>query len=217
MSQQAATSKDDSGEIFFSAGDYFLGLAQQAIASGKNTKITLAGKGEVAIYPARREFVADIAGQAEFFQAPAAQFQSAELGDVAPPAKGGRSRHIGELLWLAAFHASQGRLVEGISKFDVVKFRQWPNLPHLTKSPNTERICALLTRHPTTIWLVHRQLGITKTEVSQVYAAAYSAGIVTVLNRNPQAATSNETEEEDKDTSQDRGLFRSLFAKISGL
>jgi hypothetical protein len=216
VSEQAATSKDDSGEDFFSAGDYFLGLAQKAIATGKNTKITLAGKGEVTIYPARREFVADIADQAEFFQAPAAQFQTAEQGDTAPPAKLSRARHISELLWLASFHASRGRLMEGISKYDVVKLRQWPNLPQLTKSPNTERICALLTRHPTTIMLVHRQLGITKNEVSQVYSAAYSAGIVTVLNRNPQAASASE-EEEDKDASQDRGLFRSLFAKISGL
>jgi len=217
VSEQAASNKPEGGEAFFSAGDYFLGLAQEAIASGKSTKIALPGKGEVSIFPAHREFVANITDEAEFFQAPAEQFQSTPIGDAPPPATTARRRHTSELLWLAAFHASKGRLVEGISRFDVVKFRQWPNLPKLTKSQNTERICALLTRHPTTIQLVHRQLGIGKDEINQVYSAAHCAGIVSVLNRNPQAATSDEEAGAEEEASQDRGLFRSLFAKISGL
>lgn len=213
MSQAMASNPIDAGESVFSPSDYFLGIAQRVIASGVNTRVTLPGGGEVMLYPARKEYAARIDDPGEFFRTPAGQFQSAPLGASTEPAQ---PREIGELLWQAGFHASEGRLVKGATKFDVVQFRQWPNLPRLPQTPNTARICALLTRHPTTIMLAHRQLGIARDEVYQVYSAAYSAGLASIINQNPEAVgETGPGAAEDKGES--RGLFRSLFAKISGL
>ncbi len=210
MSQGIASNPAEAADSTFSPNDYFLGIAQKVIAAGKNLRITLPGRGEVQLYPERHEYVADIADPAEFFRAPAGEFRSAPLESAAPA----HPRHIGELLWQAGFHASRGRLVDGITMFDVVQFRRWPNLPHLPKTANTARICALLTRHPTTIMLAHRLLGIRKDEVYQVYSAAYCAGLAEIVNQNPEALPAAGPE---AGQSEARGLFRSLFAKISGL
>lgn len=204
----------DSGDAVFPPAEYFLGIAQRVMSSGQNTRISLEGKGEVALFPGRREYSADIPDMAEFFQAPASQFKTSPLGEADKPQS---PKHVGELMWQAAFHASQGRMVEGTSKYDVVQFRHWPNLPHLPKTANTARICALLTRHPMTIMLVHRQLGIGKDEVYRVYSAAHSAGITSMVSQNPQALAADVESAAEGEPSQERGLLRSLFSKISGL
>jgi hypothetical protein len=211
VSQAITNTPADIGEVVFPASDYVLGIVQRIVSSGVNTRIALSGKGEVSIFPARREYSSNIPDAAEFFQAPSSQFEFSPLSASAP--QGGR--RIDELLWEAAFHASQGRLIEGTSKFDVVTFRHWPNLPKLSKTPNTARLCALLTRHPMTIMLVHRQLGITKEEVYRIYSAAFSSGIANIVNQNPQAVAP--AVDEPEEAVQKTGLFRSMFTKISGL
>lgn len=218
VSQDFSSSPPDKGDALFSPSDYFLGIVQRITASGTNTRITLPGRGEVSVFPQRKEFSADIPDMADFFQAPAAQFEVAALDASATPQAPLWGKHIGELLWQAGFHASQGRLVEGTSKYDVVEFRHWPNLSRLSKTANTARICALLTRHPTTIMLVHRQLDIGREEVYRVYSAAHCAGIANMVSRNPQAtAMDGMGQNLEDEPARNRGLLRSLFAKISGL
>ena len=212
MSQVIASTPAEAADAAFAPADYFLGLAQRAIASGNETRIALTGMGEVMLYPARKMYSADLSDPEGYFQAPAGQFRVSSLGASAEPA---HPRPIDELLWMAAFHASKGRMIEGTSMFDVVQFHHWPNLPKLPHTANTARICALLTRHPTTIMLAHRLLGIKREEVYRVYSAAYAAGIANIIHQNPEATSASEPEPEDR--SESRGLFRSLFAKISGL
>jgi hypothetical protein len=212
VSQAIASNPVESGESSFSPDAYFLGVVQRAIASGSTTRIAMPVGGEVYVYPETQEYYARIDDPREFFQAPSSQFVT-EPAD--PSDQPERRRHLGELLWQAGFHASKGRMVEGTSMFDIVRFRHWPNLTQLPHTPNTARICALLTRHATTIMLAHRLLGIKKDEVYRVYSAAYSAGIATIINQNPEAVTAPEPEAEEP--AETRGLFRSLFAKISGL
>ncbi len=214
MSQSFVTLPTDSGDIVFPTADYFLGIAQRIIASGANTRVVLEGKGEVSIFPGRHEYSASIPDNAEFFGAPAVQFKTLPLSDADNPQS---PRHISELLWQAAFHASQGRMVEGTSKYDVVQFRQWPNLPHLPKTPNTARICALLTRHPMTIMLVHRQLGIDREEVYRVYSAAKSAGLTSMVSQNPQAIGDKPEADLPEPPQERTSLFRSLLSKVAGL
>lgn len=212
MSQTLINSPADKGETIYSANDYFIGIAQRIVASGQNTRVTFPGIGEVLLFPERKAYSADISNEAAFFQASQDKFRTEPLDD-APGPDGGRQ--LSDLMWQAAFHASNGRLAEGTSKFDVVQFKKWPNLPKLAQTPNTARICALLTRHPTTIMLAHRQLGISREEVYRVYSAAYGAGIARIVNQNPEAIAQAETANEAP--AEERGLFRSLFSKISGL
>lgn len=207
----------DAGTTAFAPADHLLGIVQRVVASRDDTRIVLPGKGEIAILPERREFYANVSNMAEFCTAPSAQFQVTALGEAALPSTSAR-RNIQELLWNAAFHASQGRLVEGRSKYDVVQFRHWPNLTRLPVTPNAARICALLTRHPTTIMLIHRMLCIDKEEAYQIYSAAYCAGMANSISRMPESADLEvPAAEAQPEPSQHRGIFRSLFAKISGL
>jgi hypothetical protein len=125
-------------------------------------------------------------------------------------------RIINELLWNAAFHASQGRLIEGCSLRDFVQFRHWPNLTRLPVTPNTARICALLTRRRTVIAMVHQHLAINNEEVCQIYSAAYCAGISNAINS---ALAKFKIGADDPRLAPERkhSLFRSLFGKIAGL
>jgi hypothetical protein len=225
VSLELSNRTSDAGIDTFAPADHLLGIVQRVVAARVNKRIVLPGKGEVIILPDRGVYYADIQDMAEFCSAPSAQFTTTPFGEAAfqHPSKG---RSIDDLLWNAAFHASQGRLIDGCSICDFVKFRHWPNLTRLPVTPNTARICALLTRHRTVIMIAHQILGITNKEVHQVYSAAYCAGIANVIDPEISNATNKNpafenfkfgTDESRPESEQRRGLFRSLFAKISGL
>lgn len=213
----------------FSPQDYLLGIVQRSVTAGESVRIALPGNGEIILLPAHNAFHAAVRDMAEFCRSPAALFELTPVAGDVSPSSFNSVRGIKDLLWQASFHASEGRLPHGCSRYDVVQFRYWPNLTRLSSTPNAARISALLTRHPTTIMLVHRLLGITKEEVCQVYSAAHSAGIAYVAHsfgRNPELASveaglaSIEASEEviaKAAAPSERGLFRALFAKISGL
>lgn len=215
LSRQSA---NDTSTVFAPGGN-LLGVVQRILSARINTRIVLpATREEIAVFPERGEYYANVADMAAFCNAPAAQFDEIAFDDTALAYASGPGRHIGDLLWQVAFHASQGRLIEDCSKYDVVQFRHWPNLTRLPVTPNSARICALLTRHPTTIMLIHRMLGIDKEEVYQNYSAAHSAGLVNAISRNPDPARAEaELAAAMPEAPKERSLFRSLFAKISGL
>lgn len=202
----------------FNPTDHLLGILQHIVASQANTRIVLAGKGEMVVLPANDGYYITVDDIAEFCRTPAAQFEVLAFGTASLPFARSSGKTIKSLLWQAAFHASQGRLIEGCSKYDVVHFERWPNLTRLPTTPNTARICALLTRHPTTLMLVHRVLGIDKEEVLQIVSAASSAGISKTINLNPDL-TNFEAEIANKppESIKGHGLFRALFAKLSRL
>lgn len=208
----------DVKHAIFRPADYLLGIVQQVVVSQVNTRIALLGNGELVVLPEFGEYYTNVQDMPEFCRAPAAQFELSVIGDSDRTHASGARGHIKDLLWQAAFHASQGCLVEGSSKYDVVQFCHWPNLTRLSVTPNAARICALLTRHPTTIMLVHRVLGIEKEEVFQIYAAARSAGISKTISLNPESENlAADTTDAPPELVKEHGLFRSLFAKLSGL
>lgn len=225
MSNGLCNAPADAGDVTFAPAHHLLGIVQRIVASGSNSRIALPGKGEVFIIPGRNEYHADVQDMAEFCRTPSAHFNVTGISGDTQLFTSSTARNIKELLWQAAFHASQGRLLDGCTKYDVVKFNHWPNLTRLPVTPNAARICALLTRHPTTIMLVHRVLGIDKEEVCHIYSAAYSAGIAHIahsMGRTPEVAAGlarleATVDAEKSEPTHERGLFRSLFAKISGL
>lgn len=208
----------DAETATFTPSDHLLGIVQRIIVSRVNTRIVLPGKGVLSILPENGEYYAKVQDIVEFCRTPAAKFEVTVFTETALAYASGSGKNICELLWQAAFHASRECLVEGCSKNDVVQFRHWPNLTRLPVTPNTARICALLTRHPTSISLIPRILGIDRKEVHQVFNAAYSAGIVNTISRGPYSLSS-ETNAADiqPEPAQGRGLWNLLFAKISRL
>ena len=202
----------------FKPGDYLLGIVQRAVALGQNTSIALPGKGELVICPTLGVYYTKTHDLIEFIRTPAILFKIEKCDEKVLRDGLGSINNLKALLWQAAFHASQGRLIEGCSKYDVVKFRHWPNLTRLPITPNTARICALLTRNPTTIMLVHRVLGIDREEVYQIYSAASSAGISHKIGKIPESANAEaDHPERQQQPTNERSLIRSLFAKISRL
>lgn len=205
-----------SAAAVFQSGEYLLGIVQHAMTAQENTRIVLPGKGEITILPASGVYYAATQNFIEFCRTPAGQFEVEKFGEVAQPYQHLSKKDIKMLLWQAAFHASQGRLIEGCSIYDVVKFRCWPNLTRLSITPNTARICALLTRNPTTIMLVHRLIGIERAEVYQIYSAASCTGICHKTGKNPDHV-SVEDNLKLLQPAKERSLLRSLFSKISRL
>jgi hypothetical protein len=213
---------------YFSPSEYFLGIAGKAVSAGARSHVSLPGRGEVLIVPDKGAYFADVPDMVEFCRAPASEFKvtharAEEYGRLSASATSG---HIPELLWEAALHASQGRLVgswsneESVHIYDVVRFHHWPNLTRVSQTPNTMRICALLTREPSSIMLVSRKLGIDHEEMYQVYSAACSYGIVNVISNHLGRADVQASIGDDVGPAPDahrHGLIRALLAKIAGL
>lgn len=205
----------------FSPKDYFLGVALHALASEHDTQVSLPELGEITLFPARGAYHAAVSDMQAFCQAHASKFRITVLkGTESEPVHDAQSkRPLAELLWQAAFHASQGRLVESYANgetvriVDVIKFRRWPNLTRLPTTPNTMRICALLTRNPSSLLLVSRKLGIEQQEAFQVFSAACSAGIAHVAF-GPKTAVAQDDLHRDLTPQRQERLLNSLFNKI---
>ena len=230
MDQSVLNSTQSNNEtgIYFNPEDYFLGIAKRITKSQASTRVSLPGNGEIAIFPGRGEFHSSVQDMAKFCLAPVSDFEVVTLNErkdahlsTQPP-----SGKIRELLWTAAFHASQGRLDKYRSDnaathiLDVISFTHWPNLTRLPVSPNTMRICALLTRHPTSIGMIARKLRINQEEAYQVYSAASSYGIVNCLSCDDlksDADYDDVADEQGDPVQKQRNLFQALFAKVSGL
>lgn len=195
-----------------------LKLVQQALASKNNIQITLPDMGDLIVLSGRGEYHSSVQDISGFSIASADSFEVRNLNDAESNAIPASGKDIRDLLWELAFHAHEHTLIADCSENDVIQFNRWPNLTRLSGTPNTARICALLTRNPTSITLVRRVLGIDRNEVNQVISAAYSAGIVNTISRGPSMAQPEPTAAETKpDTLQKPGLWNSLFTKISSL
>lgn len=215
MSQQRL---DDKTIARFRPDDCLVGVIRQAVAEHRDIAVSLPGSAGIRIFPFRGECFNDGADLEALCRAPADRLDVRPVGPAAQSAA--RPRPLADLLWEAGFHASAGRLMEGCFHYDVVSLPHWPNLTRLPITPNTMRICALLTRHPTSIMLAHRLLRIDAQELYRFYSAATCAGSVKVLNRRPQEASIEEPEEESAEpvtpAPQSQRFFSLLFAKLVG-
>jgi len=197
---------------------HLLGIVQRILGSQDNAQITLPGMGTLTVLPQRREYHADIVNMEVFSTSSAAGFEITILDNSALVSIPHSGKDIRDLLWQLAFYTYEESLIEGCSENDVIQFNRWPNLTRLPITPNTARISALLTRHPTSITLVRRVLGIDKSEVNRVISAAFSAGIINTVSRGPSLVSAEPSVAETKMAEPQRlGLWNSLFAKISSL
>lgn len=222
MKVRALNSSNSSAERLFFPGDYFLGIAYQAMQDGKDIRVVLPGKGDIVLLPSHGKFYTDVINLEEFCRTPSSQLQTFLLNETeisAIQAKG-KGRPIRLILWEAGFHASKGRLVMSnvfgaqVHEFDVVRIMQWPNLSRLPTTPNTMRIISMLIKRPSAISLVHRKLHIDLSEWYQNYSAACSAGYVDVVSSY---LAQNEEPQEESQSPKEHSLLGSLFAKIRGL
>jgi hypothetical protein len=196
----------------FSPDETVITPVRRAVQNKQDVLLALDGVGQVLVRGVQGECLAGPMNDlARFCTAPVDQIRVTVLEpDEATRQAGGRAgRNIDEFMWTAAFHASQGRLMEGCNTYDVVQFRHWPNLSRLPHTPNTMRIVAMLTRHTTSIALAHRLLKIEARELYQIYSAARCAGLARVINGTVQEPVLK--------PHRNQTLLSSLMSKIAGL
>lgn len=203
----------------FKADDYAVGLLLGLSPEMEYVNIKHPEKGELLLSPKRGEYIARIPDMADFLRAPKSAFTVTEIKEKFPPTV--ITRHFEDLLWEAAVHASQGKLIDGLRKYDVVQFTRWPNLTRVTLTPNVMRICALLTRFPSGLYLSRVILQIEEAEVNAVCSAAHVVGIVKVLNRKIELDTAEvalvESNTQKASEPKSTQFLGRLFAKLSGL
>lgn len=198
------------GATHFSADDFLITPIRRAVQHGQDVAIALDGVGQVLVHGKAGEYQATpTLDLATFCSAPVSRLRVTVVESGTPTTGLCAARNLDELLWTAGFHASRGRLLEGCHTYDVVQLRHWPNLSRLPHTPNTMRIVAMLTRHPTSIALAHRLLKIEPQELYQVYSAARCAGLANVVNGAAQEPLLK--------PHKNQTLLSQLMAKIGGL
>lgn len=201
----------------FDPASGLLGVIAQTCSAGQAIVAYAPGAGAVAIVPERKEYFTEMAEDelALFCRLPATAYAIKRLTDAGLNqliGQGVRGRNIDELQWRAALYVSEGRLMKGCGRDDVVLLKAWPNLTRIPGTPNAVRIAALLSRYPTTVSLAHRLLKIPVEEMNEFYSAASAAGIAVAVNRKPA-----QTEEETIKPHRNRGLLGQLFERVIGL
>ena len=200
----------------FDPADGLLGILQQLTAEKQATLVYATGIGAVAVIPDLGDYFTELSDDelAAFCQIPATGFTAKRLGDASRNqllGQGISGRNIEELKWRAAYHASQGRLMKGCGRDDVVLLKSWPNLTRLPAMANGVRIAALLSRFPTTVSLAHHLLKIPVAEMNEFYSAATAAGLAIAVNRKP------EQPQQEYQPHRQRGLLGAIFERVMGL
>lgn len=170
----------------FSADNYLIHIVRRAVKNSQNIHVALPGHGHIAILATDGEYFNHADDIESFCKADSSEFKVAILSKNDCKTAGDIGRNIDDLMWLAGFHASAGRLMDGCYRDDVVELMHWPNLTRLPSTPNTMRIASLLSNYPTSITLALRFLKIDKSEAYQFYTAAHCAGLARAVNRTPQ-------------------------------
>lgn len=199
------------GVPYFDPEDYLIIIVRRARANGQNVLISAEGLGSVIVLSTRGEYFDQCPDLSALCHLPYDELEVTVLadGDSRLPASHLVGRNLDELLWQAAFYASRGRLMQGCYRDDVVELPNWPNLTRLPMTANTLSLCALLTRHPTSVRLAGRLLKVESTELYQFYSAARCAGLARPINRK--------AEEPQLAPYRDRGRLSRLVARIAGL
>ncbi len=210
---------------FFLPNEHLLGLVKYAASAEVQSRISLGSLGEVVVYPQNRGYTARVPDWSVFCRSRAAAFQVAP--GLGPTADGhGAERDIGELLWIAAFHLSDGRLPVGSSKYDVIKLRHWPNLSRLPSSTAVMQLCALLARRPSALHLARKLLNVGEADAYRFYSAALASGAVELVSRAPAQNDADrgpappppaEPIAERASKNSEQSLLRNLWNKIAGL
>ena len=197
----------------FDPHEFVLGLILNAISSRTNVEISSKeGSSKIIIQADQGEAVVLVDKTLEFYTAKIKSFRIKALGDsFTLKHSHGPIQNIDELTWTAAYHASQGRLMDGCKKTDILYLKYWPNLTAVPKTNNDISMCALFSRHPTSMHVAKKMLGIPQQDINRFYSAARASGLSDIVNRQPETPISL------SDSGDKRPLFRRILDKISSI
>jgi hypothetical protein len=165
----------------FRASDFALGVIERIVQERRDACLDGGEHGQAWIRPDARSYCIEMRDPSAFFAIAAPAIRVSQR----LPSPSAAWRPLEDLLWIAAFHASRGRLLERCSPFDVVQFTHWPNFTRLPHNSSAMRLTALLVRAPITISLAHRLLHVPAEHAYQIYSAGSAAGIARVVSATP--------------------------------
>ena len=177
---------ENSHDYHFDPDKYLIKILCRAVANKQDISVTLPAGDRLAIFPTRGDYFSYVSDMTTFCKSNVDQFTVKVLNQTESDTyrKGNEyGRNFDELLWQATYYASQGRLIKGCEREDVIEITYWPNLTRLPGPPSSIAIAALLTRYPTSITLASHILKVPMSEMFEFYSAAFSAGFVKVHNR----------------------------------
>lgn len=102
-----------------------------------------------------------------------------------PPAGGSRLRSGHELLWFAAYHASD-RMVSSLAGATRIKLRRWPNVAAIRPEPFQLRITAALAGGEPSVDRLSERASVSQKEVIRTLNALAAADLVAVSESAPQ-------------------------------
>lgn len=196
---------------YFNPDETVITALRRAVSNDQDLLLRLDQSNELVLLASRGEYFSRLAHEKRFFTAPVDEIGISILGkgDKRSPSSESVGRSVDELLWKAAYYASEGRLMHGCYPADMVEIAYWPNLTRLPHTSNTWRIIALLSRHPAPVAFVARLLKVPAEEIYQCYSAAHCAGLARPINRK--------FEEPTLEPHRHQSLISSLMRKISSL
>lgn len=199
----------------FNPNAYFLGLLQHAMQEkAPATLFSHPELGWIALHPKEQHWQQQVRNFSEWCRRPANEFK---LGAI--PAQLDLSRfrpqRSEDLLWIAAFHAAQGRLINGTTIYDSLLLKHWPNLAHLPHTPDFLRLSALFSRRPHSLEEARQLLGVSLEDAATFYSAASASGAIKLIHR-PVEPISIEIEPEPAHVTARSLTLRSLWRRLTG-
>jgi hypothetical protein len=91
---------------------------------------------------------------------------------------------LGELVWRIVFYHASDQLLEGYSKKELVRLKQWPNLTRLPHTPAQTRLCALMSQEKNSLenFVIKAQVSVE--EAIQFYNACALTGLLHRYRQN---------------------------------
>lgn len=161
-----------------SADACLLSVVETTLSARRSAAVSVAGAGFVWLDLDQQRALVQARDRGALFRAASA---TAAVSHGLPTISDARWCTIEELLWQIGFHACAERLLDRGHPHDVIELRAWPNLTRLPHGPGAMRLCALLTRSPTTISLAWRMFRIPPQEALQFLSAALAADMIRVV------------------------------------
>lgn len=202
-------------EKSFDPEQYFIGLLRRA-ATGQlpNTLFSHKTLGEILIEPAQRRYSSSVSNLKEWCLLPTSEFKIKLNPEAALPGNG-KKQMLEDLLWTAAYHASQGRMLDGCTAHDVVILTHWPNLSRIPSTPDCMRLSALLSRRPHAIDESCQLLDVSEGEAYSFYSAGICSGALKLVSRPP-IPVAVEVAPEPTHVSHQSLTLRSLWRRLTG-
>ncbi|VAW52201.1 hypothetical protein MNBD_GAMMA06-226 [hydrothermal vent metagenome] len=173
-------------DYHFNPENYLISILSRAVAHKQDILVSLTSGEELVVLPSRGDFFCNVDNMEAFCLLNIKAFKVKTLtpSDCDAYIKDGQNgRNLDELLWQTSYYASQGRLIKGCMREDVIEISNWPNLTRLPCPTSAMSITALLTRYPTSITLASRILNVPIEDMFRFYSAAFSSGFAVVKNR----------------------------------